>query len=174
MGASPQDGSEGLVTSSLYLRDFARRTIDVKVVDENHLTAPLHMRMGHLLLPLRLPRAPRGGLFLGDADQDHLALTAFFSRGSQQWLSNLLLVVAFGEVANRNAFSLSPAVDGGHVGFTDLPEGSRRRDLEPAAIEELADLADRLELGHVRLQKQAINRTTGQRNVVAKQGGIIG
>jgi len=105
---------------------------------------------------------------LGDADQDYLALTALFSRRTQQWLSNLLLVLAFGKVANRNAFGLSPAVDGGHVRVTNLTEGSRRRDLEPTAIEELADLADRLELGHVRLQKEAIDRTTGQGDVVTK------
>ncbi len=65
-------------------------------------------------------------------------------------------------------------VEGGHVGFTNLTEGSRRGDLEPAAIEELADLADRLELGHVRLQKEAIDRPTAQGDVVTKQGGIIG
>src|SRR2546430_983384 len=34
MGASPQDGSEGLLTSSLYLRDFARRTIEVVLPHE--------------------------------------------------------------------------------------------------------------------------------------------
>ncbi len=89
---------------------FGIPKINVEVVDEDHLAAPLHMRMGRLLLPLRLPRAPRGGLFLGAADQDHLALTALFSRRAQQWLSKLLLVLAFGKVANRNAFSLSPAV----------------------------------------------------------------
>src|SRR6266566_1071166 len=40
--------------------------------------------------------------------------------------------------------------------------------------EKPAHLPDRLELGHVRLQKQAINRTAGQRDVVTQQGGIIG
>jgi hypothetical protein len=70
---------------------------------------------------------------LGDADQDDLAVATLFSRGAQQRLSDLLLVLAFGEVANGNAFDLGPAVDGSDVCLTDLPERSRRGDLEPRA-----------------------------------------
>src|SRR6266852_7936494 len=108
-------GPKNLPSSSSRLRrgyDKAPRgAIKVKMVDEHHLTSPLHVRMGRLLLPLRLPRAPRGGLLLGDADQDHLAVTALLSRGAQQWLSDPFLVVALGEVADGDPLSLGPAVD---------------------------------------------------------------
>src|SRR5713226_3051962 len=41
-----------------------RGAIEIEVVDENHLAAPLHVRMARLLLPLLLPRAPGGRLLL--------------------------------------------------------------------------------------------------------------
>src|SRR5438105_1396411 len=99
--------------------------IEVEVIDEHHLAPPLHVWMTCLLLSLRLPRAPRGGLLLRDADQHHLAVTALFSSRAQQWLSDLLLVLAFGEVTNGNAFSRGPAVDGRDIRLTDLAERCR-------------------------------------------------
>ena len=60
----------------------------------------LHSQMCRFLLAFRLPRAPRGRLLLSDADQDDLAVTALAGCHTQEWLSDLLLVVAFGEVAN--------------------------------------------------------------------------
>jgi hypothetical protein len=56
--------------------------------------------MGRVLLSFSLPRSPRGCFLLGNADQDHLALAALLSRGAQQWLNDLLFVLALGEVAN--------------------------------------------------------------------------
>src|SRR5438552_13874299 len=83
----------------------------------------------------------------------------------QQRLGDLFLVVTLGEVANGNAVSFGPAVDRGHVGFADLAEGSRRWDRKTTlVIEEQAHLADRLQLGHVGLQNDAIDRTTRQRD----------
>src|SRR6266849_751020 len=77
-------GPKNLPSSSSRLRrgyDKAPRgAIKVEVIGESHLAAPLHVRMGRLLLPLRLPRAPRGRFLLRDADQDHLAVTALLSR----------------------------------------------------------------------------------------------
>src|SRR5437764_10218371 len=58
--------------------------IDVEVIDQDHLAAPLHVRMDCLLLTLLLPRSPGGGFLLGNADQDHLTLAALCSRGTQQ------------------------------------------------------------------------------------------
>ena len=40
-------------------------------------------------------------------------------------------------------------------------------------MKEDADLADRLQLGHIRSQKDAVDRAAGQRDVVAQQRGII-
>ena len=149
--------------------------IEIEVVDEDHLTAPLHMRMAGFLLALLLPRTPGGCLLLSDANEDDLAFAALLSRGAQQWLDDLLLVVTLGEVANGNAVRFGPAVDSGDVGFADLAKGRRRWDRKAALpIQEQAHLADRLELGDIRLQKQAINRAAGQRDVVAQQRGIIG
>src|SRR5207245_7287365 len=104
---------------------FGIPQVNVKVVDEDHLAAPLHVRMRRLLLPLRLPRAPGGCLLLGNADQNDLGVTTLFSRGAQQRFSDLLLVVAFGEIANGNTLGFGPAVDSGDIGFTDLAKGSR-------------------------------------------------
>src|SRR5437588_1403696 len=175
MGASPQDGSEGLLTSSLKLRDFARRTVKVEVVDQHHLAAPLHVWVGGLLLPLRLPRAPGGRLLLGNADQHHLAVPTRFSCSTDEWFGDGLLVLAFGEVANGDTLGLRPAVNSRYVGFTDLAEGRRGRDPEATlSIQKQAHLADRLELGDIRLQKEAVDRTAAQRDVVVQQGGIIG
>jgi hypothetical protein len=80
---------------------------------------------------------------LSDADEYHFAITAGFSSGLQQRLGDLFLVLALGKVANGNAFSLGPAMDGRDIRFADLPEGRRRGDLEPAlAIEKPTDLPD--------------------------------
>jgi hypothetical protein len=133
------------------------------------------MWMGRLLLALPLPGAPGGRLLLSNADQDHLAVATRVGRGAEQWLGDLLLVLAFREVANRHAVGFSPAMDGGHVRFANLAEGGRRWDRKAALpIEERAHLADGLQLGHVRLQKDAIDGATGQGDVIAQQGGIIG
>jgi hypothetical protein len=45
------------------------------------------------------------------------------SGGTKQWLGELLLVVAFGEVANRNAIGFGPTMDSGDIGFADLAKG---------------------------------------------------
>jgi hypothetical protein len=41
-------------------------------------------------------------------------------------------------------------------------------------VKKHAHLADGLQLGHVRLEEDAIDRAAGQRDVLAQQGGIIG
>jgi len=92
------------------------------------------MWMRRVLLPLRLPRAPGGGLLLGNADQNDLAFATLLGRGAEQRLSDLFFVFAFGEVANRNTLGLGPAVDSGDVGFTDLTKGCRRGDLKPRRL----------------------------------------
>src|SRR5438067_6983171 len=69
MGASPQDGSKGLLTSSRYLRDFARRTVKVDLVDRDRLAAEVKgdaAALGHHLAGFEGRR-----LFLGDADEHH-------------------------------------------------------------------------------------------------------
>src|SRR5713101_9782491 len=66
--------------------------IEIKMVDEPHLAAPLHVGVLGLLLSLLLPRAPGRGFLLSNPNQDHLAIAALFGRGAQQRLSDLLLV----------------------------------------------------------------------------------
>ena len=150
--------------------DFLRRR-----VDEHDLTPPLHVRMAGFLLALLLPRPPVGGLLLGDADEHHPTFATLLSGSAQQWLSDLLLVFFLGEVANGNIVGFGPAVDLGHIGFADLAEGRRRGNRKATLpMEKPAHLADGLQLGDVRLQEDAIDRTTGQRDVVTQQGGIIG
>src|SRR5712692_7684807 len=79
-------GPRNLPSSSSRLRrgyDKAPRgAIEVKVVDEDHLAPPLHVRMCCTFLAFRLPRAPRRRLLLSNADEDHLAVAACFSRGA--------------------------------------------------------------------------------------------
>src|SRR5438477_4576954 len=145
------------------------------MVDEPHLAAPLHVGVLGLLLPLLLPRAPGRGFLLSNPNEDHPAIAAFFGRGAQQRLSNLLLVFFLGEVANGNTVGFGPAVDLGHIGFADLAEGRRRGNRKTTLpMEKPAHLADGLQLGDVRLQEDAIDRATGQRDVVVQQRGIIG
>src|SRR5438132_2104555 len=145
------------------------------MVDEPHLAAPLHVGVPGLLLPLLLPRAPGRGFLLSNPNEDHPAMAALFGRGTQQRLSDLLLVFFLGEVANGNTVGFGPAVDLGHIGFADLAEGGRRGNRKATLpMQKPAHLADGLQLGHVRLQEDAIDRATGQRDVVAQQRGIIG
>ena len=57
----------------------------------------------------------------------------------------LLFVFFLGEVANGNTVAFGPAVDLGHIGFTDLTEGSRRGDRKATlSVEKPAHLADGL------------------------------
>src|SRR2546421_580340 len=80
-----------------------------------------------------------------------------FGRCTQQRLSDLLLVFFLGEVANRNTVGFGPAVDLGRIGFADLAERSRRGNRKATLpMEKPAHLADGLQLGHVRLQEDAI------------------
>jgi hypothetical protein len=65
-----------------------------------------------------------GRFLLSDAEKDDLAIPALLGRGAQQWLSDLLLGVALGEVANGNAVGCGPTVNGGHVRLADLAESS--------------------------------------------------
>src|ERR1700682_913119 len=149
--------------------------IEIEMVDEPHLAAPLHVGMLGLLLSLPFPRAPGRGFLLSNPNQDHRAIAALFGRGAQQRLSDLLLVFFLGEVANGNTVGFGPAVDLGHIGFADLAErrrGGNRKATLP--MEKPAHLADGLQLGHVRLQEDAIDLATGQRDVVTQQRGIIG
>ena len=126
------------------------------------------MWMRRLLLSLLLPRAPGRGFLLSNPYQDHFAIAALFGRRAQQRLSDLLLVVFLGEVANGNAVGFGPVVDLGHIGFADLAEGRRRGDRKSTLLmEKPAHLTDGLQLGHVRLQEEAIDRTASQRDVVA-------
>src|SRR5713101_6197396 len=86
-------GPKNLPSSSSRLRrgyDKAPRgAIKVEVIDESHLAAPLHVRMGCSLLAFRLPRAPRRRLLLSNADQHHLAVTTLAGRSAQQRLSHV-------------------------------------------------------------------------------------
>jgi hypothetical protein len=85
---------------------------------------------------------------LGSTDQDHLAVTARFGRSAKQRLSDLLLVLFLGEVADGNILCLGPAMDGGHVGFAELAEGSRRGDRKATLpMKKLTHLPDRLQFG---------------------------
>ena len=101
------------------------------MVDQDHLAAPFPVRMGGLLLTLLLPRAAGTGLLLRNADQDHLALAARFSRGPQQGLGDRLLVLAFGEVANGDTLRLGPAVNSRDVGSPIWPKAADEGILKP-------------------------------------------
>ena len=141
--------------------------VEVEVVHEGRLSAPLHVRVPGLLLALGWPRPPHRRLLLGDADQHHLAVTALVGAGVDQRSGLGLFALTLAEVHHRDPVDLGETVDLFDVAVADLPERRRGRDPEPALPpQEPAHLAHRLQLGHITLQEEAIHRPTGERGVV--------
>ena len=141
--------------------------VEVEVVDERHLPAPLHVRMRGVFLSLRLPRSPHRRLLLRDPDQCHCALTAAGRGGVDVRAGDRFLVLTLPEVDHRHAMVFRPAVHLGDVGVTDLPERRRRRDYKPPLpTQELTHPAHGLQLRHVRLQEDPVDRPASERDVI--------
>lgn len=145
------------------------------MVDVRHLATPVHVRVPELLLASANPGAPDRRLLLCDPDQDHLARATFPGRRLDQGSGDGLFVLALLEVPDRDALGLGPALYRLYVTPADLSESGRRRDLvAPLPVEEDADQPDRLQLGHVGLQEDAVDRSHSQGHLVAEQHRIIG
>src|SRR5487761_648952 len=54
--------------------------VEVEVVHERRLAAPLHVRLSRVLLALRPPRFPAERLLLSDAEQNHSTIAALLGR----------------------------------------------------------------------------------------------
>jgi hypothetical protein len=81
----------------------------------------------------------------------------------------LLFVLTLGEVVHRDVVGLGEAVHLGDVRRADPAERRRRRDPKPALLaQEVADHPDRLQLGHIALQEDPVDRPAGERHVVAQ------
>ena len=94
------------------------------MVDEDHLPAPLHLRMGPLLLTLRLPRLPRRRLLLRDADQHDPPVATLRGSGVDQRTGVVLLVLTLREVHHRDGVLLGVAL---HVLDPPVPDRLERR-----------------------------------------------
>jgi hypothetical protein len=148
---------------------FGIPQIEIEVVDKPHLPAPLHVRVRRVLLTLRLPRPPHRRLLLGDPDQHHPTLAALAGCLGDQRRRDLLLVLALREIHHRDALDPREPVYLGHVGSADLPESRRRGDLvSTLPAQEPTHPTHRLQLRHIGLQKDPVNRTTGERDVIAQ------
>src|SRR5204862_1619210 len=98
--------------------------VEVEMVDEHHLPAPVHVRMRPLLLTLSGPRAPRRRLLLADADQYH-SLVPVACGGFKIGPGDFLLVLTLLEMHQRNLVLLGEAMDRLDVRVTNLAERSR-------------------------------------------------
>jgi hypothetical protein len=141
--------------------------VEVEVVDEGHLPAPLHVRVRRAPLALGRPRPPHRCLLLRDADQRHPA-GASGRRGPDEGPSDLLLLLlAFGEVAHRDPVLLREPVHPGHIRLTDLPKRRRRRNREPALpAQELTYHARALPPRHIRRQEDPVHRAAREPHMI--------
>jgi hypothetical protein len=72
-------------------------------------------------------------------------------------------------VDHRNALRGRELVHLGHIRIADLAERRRRRDREAALpVQVLTNPSDRLQLGHVGLQEDPVDRTAGEPDVVSQ------
>ncbi len=141
--------------------------VKVEVVHERHLPSPLHMRMAGLLLTLRDPGPPDGCLLLGDADEDHLPVPTLPGGLIDERPGHRFLVLPLLKMDHGDAVAFGEAVDGGHVAVADLPERRPRRDDEPPLpAEEPAHQAHPLQLGHIGLEEDPVDRPASERHMV--------
>ena len=139
--------------------------VEVEVVDEGHLPAPLHVRMRRAALgPWPSRTATPGSSPARCRSAPPCPSPPSRSAAS---ISGRAICSLFSPLANRRtgiAFALRPPVYLGDVGVADLAERRRRRDPEPLLpVQELAHPAHRLQLRHVGLQKDPIHRAARQR-----------
>jgi len=123
--------------------------------------------MRGVFLSLRLPRPPHRRLLLGDPDQHYLPRAASGGCLVDQRTRDLFLVLTLGEMPHRNAVRGGEPMNLGNIGIADLPERCRGRDWVPALpAQELIHPAHGLQLRHIGLQEDPVDRTTGERDVV--------
>jgi hypothetical protein len=109
------------------------------------------------------------GSFLGDADQHHPPVAAVAFGGLDQRPRDLLLVLPLGEPAHRDRVRLGKPMHLGDIGVADLAERRRRGNRKPLLpVQELTHPAHALQFRHVRLQKDPIHRSTGERHMIAQ------
>jgi hypothetical protein len=125
--------------------------------------------MRHVLLALGLPRTPHRRLLLGDPDQHHLTTPTGCGRSLDLRARDRFLVLPLGEVEHRDPVCLGKAMNLGHVRRADLPERRRGRNREtPLPPQVLTHPTHRLQLGHIGLQEDPVDRTTGEPDVISQ------
>ena len=125
--------------------------IEVEMVDESHLSSPLHVGMGCPLLSLGFPRSPGRGLFLRDSDQSDPVLTLFGSR-FQIGFGHGFFLLPLLEADHWDGPLLGKLVNLLDIALPDLTKSGRGGNLVPLVpTQVLADLSHRLELRYVSL-----------------------
>ncbi len=147
--------------------------VEVEVVDEGRLAAPLHMRAPRVLLALGPPRPPAERLLLRDPEQDDATAITLLRGRLDQWPGIGLLALTLLEVVHGDAAGLGPPSYSRRVLVADLAKSRRRRDRKPSLHQKASHPAGRLQLGHVPLQEDSIHRPAGQRDLIAQQRRII-
>jgi hypothetical protein len=113
------------------------------------------------------PAPPRARLLLRDTDQHHPE--ASLALGALKVLaSDVLLAVLLGEAHHRQLVVQRELIDRLAVRAADLAQQHRRRDPEPAVQQKPDQHPRRLQLRHVALHEQPVDRSHSQRDVIGQ------
>jgi hypothetical protein len=111
-------------------------------------------------------------LFLGHADDDD-AFTSGES-GAVFRHKGILTLAAF-KRDDRNPMEIGERLDGGDEAIVSwFDQGGRRHGVAEIVVEEVAQAAGRLELGHIGVQIHAVNAPDLERHVVTDNVGDVG